>query len=116
MRKETEMKSGKKIITENYCDECDEEIHALFDEDKFFAHKVGALKCPACGAIVMPCNECEDHDACGDCPWRGCKPVKGMSEMSYVKYIKAEEPKLFRMFLAGDCGEFYQKIAKKVNG
>lgn len=81
----------KMIMTENYCDECDDVLHAVFDIDDFESHRLGSIMCK-CGTVVMPCNECEDHGMCGDCPWKDSIPTPAMSDVEYVKWIKETAP------------------------
>ncbi len=62
-------------LTENFCDECDSVVNAAFDVERFWRHEVGRVRCPTCGAVVAPCNECFGTDiqekfGCGACPWR----------------------------------------------
>lgn len=102
------------ILTENYCDECDEVLNQVFDKKAFFAGKVGALICPKCGHVMMPCNECEDHDACGDCPWAKADKCVAMSDEAYIRYIRAYEPKTYKMLKSGDNGDYYAKIIAKI--
>ena len=99
------------MMTENYCDECDEVVHAVFDEEDFYGHKVGTIRCPHCGNAIMPCNECEDHSRCGECPWHGVRPTEALSDEAYVRYERDCNPKVFEMFKNGDLGETYQSIA-----
>lgn len=102
------------MLTENFCDECDEVLHQVFAKGQFFSHKVGALICPKCGHVTMPCNECEDHDACADCPWQNTEAMKAMSDEAYMCYLKANEPKLYRLFKRGDNGDYYGEVIKKI--
>lgn len=60
---------------ENYCTECDNVIDAECDEEDFFSHKVGRIKCPKCGTINRPCNECVEHWECWHCPWNNAEVV-----------------------------------------
>jgi hypothetical protein len=69
-----------KMMTENYCTECDEVVHQVFDDEAFYNHTVGTITCPKCGSIVMPCNECDDHSKCGECPWNGVNGTVGMDD------------------------------------
>ena len=102
------------MLTENYCDECYEVVHAVFDMDDFYAHRIGTIRCPNCGHVIMPCNECDDHDGCGDCPWRGVHPEEAMSDEATLRYIRDTTPKMFRYYLDGSMGEAMQKVAKKI--
>ena len=59
---------------ENYGDECDWPINTTCDSEDFWAHKVGRVRCPKCGTVVLPCNECAAETPlgerdCGNCPW-----------------------------------------------
>ena len=99
------------IMTENYCDECNEVVHAVFDEEDFRNHKVGTIKCPVCGETIFPCNECEDHSACSSCPWFQTPSTEAMSDEAYVRYERSENPKFFEMCLNGDLGPTYQMVA-----
>ena len=105
---------NKQILTENYCDECDEVLNQVFDRKAFCSHKVGALICPKCGHITMPCNECEDHDDCGDCPWANAERTMAMSDEAYMRYLKAYKPKLYKLFKSGENGDGYAEVIKKI--
>lgn len=102
------------ILTENYCDNCDEVLNQVFSTKAFYAGKVGALICPKCGHVTMPCNECEDHDACGDCPWEKSERCVAMSDESYIRYLRAYEKDSYNMFKSGENGDYYDKIIKKI--
>ena len=102
------------ILTENFCDECDEVLNQVFDEKAFYAGKVGALICPKCGHVTMPCNECEAHDACGDCPWAKSDRCVAMSDESYMRYLRAYEPATYKLFKSGENGHYYDKIIAKI--
>lgn len=61
--------------TENFCDVCDSVVSVSFAIENFWNFKVGRARCPTCGAIVLPCNECfgtniSDRFGCAKCPWR----------------------------------------------
>ena len=104
------------ILTENFCDECDEVLNQVFDEKAFYAGKVGALICPKCGHVTMPCNECEDRFNCEKCPWRRAKAKvsKAMTDEEYIRYIRVHEPELYEMFKNGENGHYYDKIIAKI--
>lgn len=102
------------ILTENYCDECDKVLHQVFDRDAFYAHKVGALICPKCGHVTMPCNECDDHDACANCPWTNADKSKVMSDEALMRYLKAHEPEVYKSFKNGDNGDYYAEVIKNI--
>lgn len=102
------------ILTENYCNECDEVLHQVFDYNDFYAHKVGALICPNCGHVTMPCNECENHNACGHCPWAKAEKSNTMSAEAYMRYLKSYEPRLYKIFKDGENGDYYAEIIKKI--
>ena len=107
---------NQNILTENFCPECDEVVHQVFNAEDFFNHKVGLMICPKCGATIQPCNECETHDACGDCPWMKniMEKSKVMSDESYMRYLKAHEPKIYEMFKSGENGNYYDKVIAKI--
>jgi len=109
----------KEILTENYCDDCDEVLYAVFDEDAFNNHKVGAIQCK-CGCIVMPCNECNwvdingNHTECETCPWKNADVTKAMSDEAYVRWCKANEPKIYEIMKGNTNGDYYHEIIKKI--
>lgn len=105
---------NKAILTEDYCTECDEEVHQVFGEKAFLAHQVGRVRCPTCGSIVLPCNECEDNLACDNCPWASASIEKSMSDEAYIRYIRTEEPDLYELFRSGRNGNYYRDIIEKV--
>ena len=77
------------ILTENFCPECDEVVHQVFDREDFYRHEVGALYCPKCGHLILPCNECDDHSNCMDCPWSKCaERSTAMSDEAYMRYLE----------------------------
>lgn len=102
------------VLLEEYCGECDETVHQVFTEKAFSAHKVGRIRCPNCGHAILPCNECEDHDACGDCPWKRAEIDKPMSDEAYIRFIRTEDPELYEMFKNGDNGDYYKVIIEKI--
>ena len=105
------------ILLEEYCDECDETVHQVFTEKAFLAHKVGRIRCPNCGHVILPCNECGDHDACGDCcPWRHAEIDKPMSDEAYIHYLRDFHPTVYEMFSSGECGDHYKGIIEKIEG
>ena len=65
---------------ENTCNRCDCTVDTKCDEDAFWLHKVGRIRCPECGAVILPCNECaaetpySERD-CDNCPWKKAKFV-----------------------------------------
>ena len=103
----------KMMMTENYCDECDEVVHQVFGERDFYKHKVGRIICPVCGHFVMPCNECNATN-CEDCPWKKSEPTKGMDETEYIVWYKENDPKVFDLMKSGDLGEYFKKIANEL--
>ena len=102
------------ILTEDYCCECDETVHQVFSEKDFFAHKVGRIRCPNCGHAILPCNECEDHDACGNCPWKKAAVYDAMSDEAYIRHLRTDDPELYKMFKSGDMGDHFMGIIEKV--
>lgn len=75
-----------KFVDEEICGGCDLVIHAVFDSEELHAHRVGNIRCPECGTVNPPCNECEDNLACDDCPWKGASISKAMSDDDYDYY------------------------------
>ena len=71
--KNLELEKGMMRV-EEYCDDCDRMVCAVFSREDFDAHKVGRIRCRH-GHVVMPCQECEDHDQCHDCPWKDAEIV-----------------------------------------
>lgn len=63
------------IMMEDYCCECDGVINAECDCEDFNSHKAGRVRCPMCGAVNLPCNECADHTACNNCPYVNAKII-----------------------------------------
>jgi len=102
------------IMTENYCPECNEVVHAVFDSEDFYAHRIGAVLCPVCGSVIEPCNECEDHTACDNCPWRHEPATEAMSDEAYIRYMRSEDPESFERYKNGDLGPTYQMVALKI--
>ena len=102
-------------MTENYCDGCDFVVHQVFNKDDFCEHKVGAVKCPECGTVIMPCNECdEESQDCDNCPWKNSVVSDDMSDKEYVEWYKKILPEIFKMMADGELGEGYQEIAKSL--
>ena len=106
----------KYVLTENYCDECDEMLHQVFFLKAFRDHKVGAVICPKCGHVTMPCNECEDHGDCGNCPWGVSEASAAMSDEAYMRFQKSHEPKIYKKFKDGEMGDHFAKVIKKIEG
>lgn len=81
-----------KATTENYCGTatggCDNALLAIFDSDEFWAFKVGPVRCPDCGEVNMPCNECfgtsiEDEFGCSNCPWKNARVTDAMTDEEF---------------------------------
>lgn len=110
------------ILCENYCDECDEMVHTLVNEKDFYDFKVGRIRCPNCGAIIHPCNECLDENGqhydcginCKDCPWYKAKIVKPLTDEEYMRYLKDNEPKMYETYKNGKQGDYYNEIISKL--
>ena len=102
------------VLTENYCDECDQVLHAAFDRNEFFDHKTGVVECPDCGKRVMPCNECPDHANCDNCPWGNTPSAAGLSDEGYVRFLREHEPKSYETYRNGANGEYYAKICAEI--
>ena len=101
------------MMTENYCDDCDDVLNAVFDEKEFWSHKVGLVKC-MCGCIVKPCNECDNHYNCSHCPWEKAKVTKAMTDLAYMKWLKKNEPDTYEIFRSGQNGDYYNKVIEKI--
>ena len=101
------------IMTENYCDECDDVLHAVFDIDDFESHHRGSIMCK-CGTVVMPCNECEDHGMCGDCPWKDSIPTPAMSDVEYLKWMKENEPASWEILKDAYNGGKYAELIREL--
>ena len=104
------------MMTENYCDDCDEVLNAVVDVDDFYDFKVGRIRCK-CGCIVLPCNECRDengeHYDCGECPWSNAKIVDAMTDDEYIKWVYDNDRECFDIYLNGENGEYMKELAKK---
>lgn len=103
-----------KIMTENYCDECDNVLHAVFDIGDFESHRRGSIVCE-CGTVVMPCNECDGNE-CGDCPWRDSIPTPAMTDVEYVKWVKENAPSLYNVLKDPCNGGSYAEIIRELDG
>lgn len=103
----------KMFMTENYCDECDDVLHAVFDIDDFESHHRGSIMCK-CGTVVMPCNECDDHGMCGDCPWRDSIPTPAMSDVEYMKWMKENEPASWEILKDSYNGGKYAELIREL--
>jgi len=109
-----------KVMTENTCDNCDDIIHAVIEEDDIRNFKVGYVKCPTCGKETLICNECYDekvkgHCDCGvNCPYRNGLTVIGMSDCEYVEWMKENEPSRFAAIKEGKCGDYYKNLIKEM--
>lgn len=106
------------MMTENYCDQCDEVLHAIVDVDDFREFKAGPVVCSSCGHVVMPCNECEaeldGEKNCHECPFRDVPPADPIPDEEFVEWHKRNYPDAFSAMLAGEMGEHYEKIAKNL--
>ena len=109
-----EIKMKRVIITENYCDDCDNVLHAVFDIKDFESHRRGSIVCE-CGTVVMPCNEC-DGIGCGDCPWKNSTPTPAMTDMEYVKWVKENSPSLYEILKDIDNGGKYAEVIRELDG
>lgn len=100
------------IMTENYCDDCDNVLHAVFDIKEFDSHRRGSIVCE-CGTVVMPCNEC-DGIGCGDCPWKDSIPTPAMTDVEYVKWAKENAPSLYEVLKDPDNGGKYAEVIREL--
>ena len=89
--------------TENFCDDCDDVLHAVFNIKDFWGHKVGLIRCK-CGCVVKPCNECGGEDAdgnavsCDNCPWVNAKITDAMTDEEYVLWLKDNDKNTFEVY------------------
>lgn len=67
-------------VMENYCDQCGGVIESECEYAEFIRHRVGRVVCPSCGAVNLPCNECEEHWACDECPYEKAEIIKAKGE------------------------------------
>lgn len=108
-----------KMITENYCNDCNNVVHAVFNFKDFYDFKFGRIRCK-CGCVIVPCNECIDkngqHYNCSKCPWKNAEIKDEMTDDEYFKWVKENEPNLFEMFLNGNFGEESKQLAEKIRG
>lgn len=110
------------MVMENYCQECDDVVHSVCNSTDFYDFKVGLIRCPTCGSIIHPCNECLDengqHYNCGEncstCPWKNAKVLEPMEEEDYVRWHKGHEPQSYELMKNGELGEYYKDLAKLI--
>jgi hypothetical protein len=101
-----------KFMLEEYCDECDMVVHQVVDDKDFLDGKIGGIKCPVCGSVVMPCNACYDEDKnCDYCPFKTATPIEAMTDEDHIRWYKENDNKIFEMMKNGELGEFYKEIA-----
>ena len=103
------------IMTENYCDECDNVVHQVFNFGDFYNHKVGLVKCPECGTIIKPCNECDDDDKnCLFCPWKNASVSDAISEEEHILWYKENNIGVYEMMKNGDLGDGYKELVEEI--
>ena len=61
------------MLLEEWCGGCGAVVTALVDEQGFRRHETGNIRCPECGAAIRPCDGCEEHDRCDECPYAGAE-------------------------------------------
>jgi hypothetical protein len=103
------------IMTENYCDECDNVVHQVFNIEDFYNYKVGLVKCPECGTIIKPCNECDNNDNCAECPWNKAKVSDAISEEEHILWYKENNKRIYEMMKKGDLGDGYKELIEENN-
>jgi hypothetical protein len=101
------------MMTENYCDGCDNVVHQVFNEEDFYNHKVGLIKCPECGTIIKPCNEC-DHNNCVDCPWKSASISEAMSDEEHIHWYKENDKDVYELMKNGDLGLGYKELVEEI--
>ena len=57
------------MLLDEFCANCDAYVTAFVDKQAFADHKTGRIRCPECDAAIRPCNTCEEHDKCSECPY-----------------------------------------------
>lgn len=103
-----------KFMLEEYCNECDEVVHQVVDGEDFFNLKKGVIKCPTCGALIMPCNACYDADKnCDYCPFKNTPPIDVMSDEEYIAWYKENKPDVFEMMKNGELGDYWKEVVEK---
>ena len=118
MKKKEKNATDKPFINEEICAHCEEVTHNIFHTTAFWKYKEGAILCP-CGEVSMPCNACGGKDAdgnevnCNECPWRNTKPKKPLTDLQYLKWVKKNEPEVFKAYKEGVSGEYYKEIIEK---
>lgn len=117
-QKENAMETAEKdfFVNEETCPECDETFVVRFKTEDFDNHETGRIVCPKCGRFVMPCNACNIHSDCANCPWKNANAVSPMTDRGYVLWCLRHSPQSFEMMLEGKLGSVYEKIAKSFDG
>ena len=101
-------------MTENYCDECDNVVNQVFNDEDFYNHKVGLIKCPECGHIISPCNECDNNDNCEECPWRKAKISDALTEEEHIRWYKENDTNVYNMMKSGELGYRYKELVEEI--
>jgi hypothetical protein len=102
------------MMSENYCDECDNVVHQVFNDEDFYNHKVGLIECPECGHIISPCNECDNNDNCEECPWRKAKISDAMTEEEHIRWYKENNTNVYNMMKSGELGYGYKELVEEI--
>ena len=100
----------KEMMTENYCNGCDNVVHQIFNVEDFYNYKVGLIKCPECGTIIKPCNECDNNDNCAECPWNMAKVSDPITDEEHIRWYKENDKKIYEMMKNGDLGDGYKEL------
>lgn len=103
------------FMLEEYCNECDEVVHQIVEEKDFFDGKIGGIRCPKCGEIVMPCNACYDEKKnCDLCPFKSATPIEAMTDEEYVGYYKETKSDVFELMKNGELGDYFKELANRI--
>ena len=72
------------------------------------------IKCPECGTIIKPCNECDDNNRCADCPWKNASISEAMSDEDHILWYKENNMEIYEMMKNGDLGIGYKELVEEL--